>query len=291
MYVITLSAIPSRFERLQPVLEALVGQNAPADRVILYIPKRYRRFPDYDGSLPQVPPGVEIRQTDEDYGPASKVLHAIKDFRDEPETDILFCDDDCIYLPDWSERFLKARQKHPDNALCTSGWNLPFFDLAGDPYAPRPRAISTHRYFNPGYTIRKLGTMLRTGRTKLGRHEKPWRNQYLRSGYVDVVEGIGGVMVQPRFFSDEVFDIPKVLWAVDDVWLSGCAMKNGHSGWAISHGARYLHTQQRHVDALNQAVIDDANRYEANRQCALYMKRVHGIWGGVQAGDENLDVA
>jgi hypothetical protein len=57
-------------------LECLLRQTAQVDRVILYLPKHYRRFPDYDGHLPDVPDGVEIHQTEVDYGPATKILPA-----------------------------------------------------------------------------------------------------------------------------------------------------------------------------------------------------------------------
>ncbi|MBS8226763.1 hypothetical protein [Vannielia litorea] len=86
----SLSSIPSRSESLGPALEALVAQDVSVEKVILYIPKVYRRFPDYAGDLPSVPAGVEIRQPEEDFGAASKVLHALRDFAYAPESDILF---------------------------------------------------------------------------------------------------------------------------------------------------------------------------------------------------------
>ncbi len=40
-------------------------------------------------------------------------------------------------------------------------------------------------------------------------------------GIVDICQGFGGVLVEPSFFPETVFDIPELLWMVDDVWLSG----------------------------------------------------------------------
>ena len=66
MLIISLSAIPARFPKIGPILDSLVNQTAQVDKILLYIPNSYRRFPDWDGSLPDVPEGVEIRRTDDD---------------------------------------------------------------------------------------------------------------------------------------------------------------------------------------------------------------------------------
>ena len=81
MKVISLTTIPSRMPHIRPTLDSLLDQRTPFDQVNLYIPKHYRRFPDYDGTLPDLPDGVTIRVVDEDFGPASKVLHAVRELR------------------------------------------------------------------------------------------------------------------------------------------------------------------------------------------------------------------
>ncbi len=72
--IITLSAIPPRFAALGPTLRALLRQRHPADEIRLNIPERYRRFPEWDGTLPEVPEGVTILRCAQDYGPATKLL-------------------------------------------------------------------------------------------------------------------------------------------------------------------------------------------------------------------------
>src|SRR4051794_32719177 len=62
--IISLSTIPPRFDRLAPTLKSLVEQSGAIDEIRLYIPKRYRRFPDYDGSVPSVPDGITIVRPD-----------------------------------------------------------------------------------------------------------------------------------------------------------------------------------------------------------------------------------
>ena len=74
--IVSLSSIPPRFHKIGATLQALLGQSARIDRICLYIPEVYRRFPDWDGSLPEVPEGIEIHRTEADLGPATKVLAA-----------------------------------------------------------------------------------------------------------------------------------------------------------------------------------------------------------------------
>lgn len=281
MYVISLSSIPSRFAALGPVLEALVAQSARPDRVVLTIPHSYRRFPDYDGALPRVPAGVEILRSAQDFGPASKVLPLVQALKAHGAevTDILFCDDDLIYEPDWAGRFLAARAQHPDAAICAHGIEMRELGLSHAD-APAPRAEKLRSALDFRYRRRKLAAQLRQGKWTLERHEKPSRQRFKRSGHIDVFEGYGGVLVQPRFFDATAYEIPDVLWAVDDFWLSGIVAKNGFAIWCEADATRFRYTPARHSDALNQSVIDGADRHTANVACAKYMRKSYGIWGG-----------
>jgi hypothetical protein len=51
--------------------------------------------------------------------------------------------------------------------------------------------------------------------------------KWLKSGYIDILEGWDGVVVRPEFFDDFAWQIPDILWTVDDVWLSGCLERQG----------------------------------------------------------------
>ena len=77
-HVITLSTIPPRFAGIGPALRSLVAQRSRPEAVELYIPRSYRRFPDWGGGLPEVPEGVRIVRVDEDLGPATKILPAAR---------------------------------------------------------------------------------------------------------------------------------------------------------------------------------------------------------------------
>lgn len=105
MPTISLTSIPPRFPGLGPVLESLLGQSVTA-HVILQIPHSYARFPG-PFELPSLPDGVTVHRTKRDYGPATKLLGALEA---GTRGDVVICDDDCLYAPDWAEQLFAARR-------------------------------------------------------------------------------------------------------------------------------------------------------------------------------------
>lgn len=268
MFVITLSSIPPRFAHIGPTLESLLGQSARPDRVILYIPKTYRRFPDWDRALPLVPKGVEIQRTESDLGPATKVLPAAREFRGQ-DTDILFGDDDRVYAPGWAARFLSAKRRHPGCAIATRG--LMADGLAGTTpdRALQPRALRRHESRDYEYKLKRLWC------SATGRHFRPERRLFRQSGYVDMFEGCSGVLVRPDWFDDSAFDIPASAWHVDDVWLSGMLAKNGIPIWLVANTL----TPQR-TAAHAHAALAGPDRHKTNQTAVRYMQSTYGIWLG-----------
>lgn len=116
MYAISLTSIPPRFGQLPQVLGALVGQVVRPDVVFLTIPKRYRRFESR--ALPALPFGVELIEPEDDPGPIGKLRPAGARY----DGDLLICDDDWLYAPDWAAAFLRARDDHPKAVLAASSW-------------------------------------------------------------------------------------------------------------------------------------------------------------------------
>ncbi len=275
MRIITLTSIPPRFDKIGPTLDSVLNQTQPADKVILYIPKTYRRFPDYDGHLPEVPDGIEIRTPDMDFGPASKVLHAVRDFRGQ-QVDILFCDDDRFYRPDWSSMFFETRKDHPDAAIAPISYDADMLFESQQLNRPQPRARHRMRMTDIPFQIQML---IWQAKGLFGeKTEGPSRKFIKRAGYRDIFQGYGGVLVKPDFFDDDVFDIPPVMWAVDDIWLSGMLTKAGTPIWAPANirGPRLLDAHD--AAPLYQAVLDGADRKTADRACFDYMRATYGIW-------------
>ncbi len=280
MTIFTLSLIPSRFEKAHIVLTSLLAQDLPNTKVEVYIPKSYRRFPDYDGRLPAVPKGVEICVVDEDLGPATKILYAAEKYRDN-DLDIIFCDDDRFYNPTWARGFAETRVEQPNCAIVSTGFDLDYLGLPHYVNMPQPRAKKAIRGLDFLRHFERLAMTVRYGSKKqIPWHKKSLFKAYRSPGYVAIGEGYGGFMVKPRFFNKAMWDIPSVMWAVDDVWLSGHLDRQGIGIWAMANRLRFQTSDLDRLDALHNAVIDGADRKQANVACVKYMQSTYGAWGG-----------
>ncbi|WP_146226086.1 glycosyltransferase family 2 protein [Phyllobacterium leguminum] len=262
--IITLSTIPPRFGSVGKTLVSILNQKLAVDQIILYIPQRYRRFPEWTGELPSVPLGVLIRRTPDDLGPATKILPAIREFAGR-DVDILFCDDDVVYDASWSHRFATVRKTMPDVCIAEAGKDLPDINIASRPRDRLPRmGADTHNWRF------RLSSMLK--------HRQRRASKYSGSGYCDVFLGVSGVMVKSAFFSESVFEIPNILWTVDDYWLSGHLEANGIPIWLNADAPRRFDRPNRRVAALMALVHEDHDRHAANQACVDYYRRTYGIW-------------
>jgi hypothetical protein len=271
MRIISLTSIPPRFDHIGPTLDTLLRQREPVDEIHLYIPRTYRRFPDYDGRLPRVPAGITIKRVDEDFGPASKILHAVRAFRGRPETEILFCDDDRLYAPDWAGVFFAARKQAPDAAIAPISYDADMLFESRQANRPMPRARHRTRITHVSFQLQLLAWTI--GKA-LGRNvEGPSRKFIKAPGYRDIFQGYGGVLVRPGFFDDDVFDIPPVMWAVDDIWLSGMLAKAGTPIWAPANITGPRLAKAHEAAPLYAAVLDGADRSTADWTCFRHMQQ------------------
>ena len=273
MRVISLSTIPSRFEEIGPTLETLLTQTGHIDEVRLYVPQVYRRFPDYDGSVPKVPTGISIFRPDHDLGPASKILFAAKDLRDT-DAQILFCDDDQIYGADWAEKLFEEQAKRPNECVALFGKLLS--PEAGRTTCGREGATRRNSNFDWQYRVAKVRHQLsRLGGSPL---LAPSRRRIGKSGYADILLGYGGVVVRPQFFDERSYTIPPVLWSVDDFWLSGMLARNDVPIWLPADFFAPLGSDAGNIESLFSATIDNADRTAANAACVRYMQETFGVW-------------
>jgi hypothetical protein len=264
--IISLTAIPPRFPYLHETLNSLLQQNADIAAINLYLPRHYRRF-DWDCSqLPTVPKGIQIQLIDNDLGPASKVLPAVKEYQGQ-DVNILFCDDDKVYDPDWARRFSDASLQHPDCCIVEEGGDV--CDYSSHAYRGERQPRSERRIKNMVYRFNRL--------VSLGLW-KPRKNT--KSGHVDVLEGWGGVLVRPSFFTPAAFDIPDILWMVDDIWLSGQLALNDVPIWLNGEDSLRTRGNSNEVKSasLRKFVHEGHGRTEANQACVDYFRDQHGIW-------------
>lgn len=111
--ICNLTTIPSRFDKIQPVITNLY-KTGLFDEVVVHIPKEYSRF----GKFSYVPHFTECRVNlvDVDYGPATRIVYG------EGDT-VVWCDDDTEYK-DSDVRFLLRQHKETGSMCGGSGFNL-----------------------------------------------------------------------------------------------------------------------------------------------------------------------
>lgn len=260
-------------------MKALLNQSSRPEAVKLYIPRTYRRFPQWSGTLPEVPEGVRIVRVDEDLGPATKILPAARAYRGQ-DIELLYVDDDRIFSRNWAKASLKLRKKHPGTALCGQAFPVTRYGFDWHGGRDQPRMVWASDKVNRRRFRRRALISAAFPRRLGGLTVEVWPSVMGVSGYCDIAEGFCGVMVRPEFFDDAAFDIPPVVWAVDDVWLSGHLARRGIPVWADRKLVRISTVVE--VDQafpLHMAVLDGVGREAANRACIEHMRLTYGIWG------------
>jgi hypothetical protein len=254
-YVACLTTIPSRIRFVHLTLNSLLSQTRAFDRIYLCIPTMSVRFQcayEIPESLASRTDITILRCTD--YGPATKVLGLLEAALPDigPSTRIFYCDDDRIYDTDRSTIFYEASLVHPDSMICQA--TTPYWKFFVDG--------------NPGYEHNSRGLF------PAGKH-------LIQDGYVDIAEGFGGVVVQPRFFEKDVFVIPPEYRVVDDIWVSGHIGKQSRTIWGVS--ARTPKTHQGDAQDPLYLLQGSQERKGCNEGCIRYYQTKHSIWENIEA--------
>lgn len=275
MRLISLTSIPPRFDKLEPGLASLLAQTAQVDEIRLVIPRRYRRFPDWDGTLPRVPKGIRITRTDEDLGPATKILPTALDLADTPEARILFCDDDRYYRPGWAARLFAESDARPDTAISGFVKGMQTYGLQIAPGTiPEPRARLRPRRWSPRHRLHLALHRLSLG---LVPRDRRWR-PIISAGHGELFFGFAGLVVRPPFFTPEDARIPPVGFAVDDIWLSGCLARKGIPLWAPAGMLTPWLTEANDAEPLYAATFDGEDRAALDLGCIRHLQEHYGIW-------------
>jgi hypothetical protein len=195
--VITMTTLPSRIARMELTVKSLLRQSVGAAAIRINVPYESRR----ENVAYVIPPWLErLRSVTivrcEDYGPATKLIPTLLD--SAPGARLLVVDDDRVYHPHLVEQMTARSDAHPDAAIAASGWDAPS-DLVD-----RPTTL--------------LATLL-------GRAPAPIKcTRVRREREVDIVQGLSGYVVKPRFFDGPALVdyavAPDAAFFVDDVWIS-----------------------------------------------------------------------
>lgn len=263
---ISLSSIPPRFAFLGQTLRSLVRQDLRAP-VEVWIPETYRRFPDWDGALPEVPPGVTIRRCPLDWGPATKVVPALLECltAGDLETDILFCDDDSLYAPDFHRRFKELRAARPTEALAALGRHLP----------------GSHQTARRAERMPRMRRLPRSVTRPILESPQRWVEPVPlveESGYADLLGGWCGVMVRAGFFPAELRDGPGEWWPVDDVWLSAMLELAGTPIWVEASILPPTRRRAGGSAALALSEFEGRDRKALDLGCIEDHQRRFGLW-------------
>lgn len=251
--MISLTTIPPRFAKLGPTLASLCNQRLDVDEIVLWIPRSYH-WRHYDAiALPKVPAGVIVRECD-DYGPATKLLPALRAAGSEDML-IIYCDDDKLYQPDWASRLTEAAIRFPSRAFAWAGCGI---DEIYDRHLRRngPSALATKL---------SLGLL----------QPLKWRRPHM--GPIDIAFGYGGVAVRPRFFRPDVFDIPQGC-LVDDIWISGQLRVSGTRIDKLPGPIALRNRRSAEIAPLKQLKQDDIDRASADFSMACYLRERYKIW-------------
>ncbi len=258
--IINLTTIPTRIHLLAPTLQSLLDQKAKIEAINLYVPRTYRRAELTPTKVPPLPAGINVVMLDEDLGPATKIVPAIRAYRGQ-DVKLIFCDDDKIFDPDWAQRLIDTSNLYPDCAVTIESQTIKFIHWMAR-YRKR-------EFFFMLFHLATLGL---------------WKRRRAGKGkvYADIMEGWGGAMVKPQFFDDAVFDIPDIYWTVDDIWLSGhlevrgvkiVKAPKGNERWENP-----VSTPYEPLDALKFYTYKGYNRAAADLACVQYFQREFGIW-------------
>ena len=273
--VVSLSTIPPRFKDLGKTLNCLLNQNLPADEIQVYIPRNYRRFPQHSFSLPEVPPGINIKIVDNDLGPATKVLYCAKAHWGT-QTRIIYCDDDRLPERNWLKSFIVATDKNPEKAIVSTGWHLERYGIKASNIR-LPRAVKYRVIENYGYLMGRINQKIKEAILQR-KVQKPSRVNIKKSGFIDIAAGYGGVSVKPDFFDKNAFDIPPVVWTVDDVWLSGLLENRGIGIWAANSIRVPVNLSDIGIAGLGGSIIEGHGRHSANKIGIKFFQDQHAIW-------------
>ncbi|SOB91117.1 hypothetical protein SAMN05877809_101296 [Rhodobacter sp. JA431] len=270
--IISLTTIPPRFSQIGATLRDLLRQDVKIDEIRLNIARSYRRFPGIVPSLPTLPEGITVHISEQDYGPGTKLLPTLRDHLGK-DTEILFCDDDQEYAPDWARRFLETRREKPNCCIVGKG-----YDFDSRPKGSRyfiedtlfPRAYRQQKGL--GYRLQRLVHLAQ-------RRPKPFLATL--PGYVHVLEAYRGALVRSEFFPEEVFDIPDLLWTVDDPWFSGHMARKNVPIWMMLRDRPHRDGYEaHHTERLLEFEYQGVGRLDADTACIDYFREHYGIWPG-----------
>jgi hypothetical protein len=174
--IVSLTTSPSRLLLLEPVIQSILRQDYPISHIEINLPEKYKNKEEY--IIPDFLKKyerVKIFRIEKDIGPATKIIPTILRYREDfssPETFIISLDDDHYYPSQIATTLLKGLALYGDKNIYTIG--------------------GINMYVGANNTLTSI-------------------NVY-KTAPVDVLEGVFGVLYNPRLFESDILDyINKVI--------------------------------------------------------------------------------
>lgn len=197
--VVSLTTIPERIHKITYTIKSILKQTRRVDEVALNLPLKTLKGKEY--TIPDILyrlPRLKIYRIDKDFGPSTKLLPTLQ--REGENTRIIVVDDDVVYNPILVEKLVEVSDKFPNHAVTTF-----------------PKKLR-YRGENQPPVVGRFWTSW----------VKPLRS--MKENPSDIVMGVYGFLVKPRFFDEDVFNYEgkpeEVVW-VDDIHISAQLDLNG----------------------------------------------------------------
>lgn len=116
--IVSLTTFPDRIEKTWLVVESLIDQTNPPDKIVLTL--SLKQFTNGLADLPkkllsQLNRGLEIIWSDDDLRSHKKYYYVMIKY---PNSKVITVDDDFFYSQGMVEHLLNANQKYPDSVIC-----------------------------------------------------------------------------------------------------------------------------------------------------------------------------
>lgn len=108
-YIISLTTLPKRYKILPMVIESMLKQKCPPQKIYIYIPKKNKLPPHSKGTLSHSK--IVFRKVD-DIGPLTKVYYTLQDPKIKADQKILVTDDDAVKAKSWAKELLSKMNKN-----------------------------------------------------------------------------------------------------------------------------------------------------------------------------------
>ena len=251
--IVSFTSFPGRIKTVDTVVESLLAQTVPCDRIILYLAEcefAETEIPEQLISLSRNNDRFEIRFC-EDLKPHKKYFYAMQDY---PHAVIITVDDDVVYRDSLVEDLLNSYIRNPDAVSC-----------------------------NYGHTIRMNGPGTFCP-------YQSWQNAEKLIGfpsYLSISAGVGGVLYPPGSIPQSAFDagvIRETCLLQDDLWLKWQQLKNEIKCVVLSPGNDF-----DYIEDTQSRSLWNINRFE-NGNDSAWKRIIESDDGTTKSGRQILQI-